>query len=100
MKKAIAFQMLIFIAAWFSVTPDTLEDNTHLWGLFGDVEVIKGNVHWVMMTAGILSVFNIWVWWPKKSTTPSESSTPVVAEGTKSATDKVIDQDPKTPTLD
>ena len=61
MKKAIAIviQILIFVGAWFILTPDTLEDNTYIFGLFGDVEVIKGNSIWVMIGAGVLSVLNI-----------------------------------------
>lgn len=95
MKKAIVFQMIIFVAAYFTMTPDTLEDNTHLFGLFGDVEVIKGNVHWVLLGAAVLSIINLWVWWPKevkKNVTSSEA--PIAAEA------KEIDRDPKTPVID
>ena len=67
MKKAIMVQVIIFVVAWFVMIPDTLEDNTHLFGLFGDVEVIKGNSIWVMIGAGVLSVLNIWFWWPKEA---------------------------------
>ena len=98
MKKTIVviIQLLIFIAAWALVTPDTLEDNTHLFGLIGDIEVIKGNTDWVLLGAAILSALNIWVWWPKTQViTPSESSP---AEGTKSA--KVEEKDPVVPKMD
>ena len=97
MKKAIAIviQILIFVGAWFVMSPDTLEDNTHLFGLIGDIEVIKGNTDWVMMTAGILSVFNIWVWWPKVKIT----NTVKESKGDKNAEAKEIDRVPKTPDL-
>ena len=92
--SAIILQMVIFIAAWFVMSPDQLVDNTYIFGLVGSVELVKGNADWVMMTAGILSVFNIWVWWPKVKvihTTP-------IAENTKNEA-KEIDRDPKTPDL-
>ena len=98
MKKTIAIviQVLIFVGAYFVMTPDTLEDNTYVFGLFGDVEVIKGNADWVMMTAGILSVINIWVWWPKKVKVTNTSNE---AEDTKSAeTDEA--KDPIVPKMD
>ena len=100
MKKAIMIQVLIFIGAWFAMIPDTIEDNTYLFGLFGDVEVIKGNSIWVLAGAAILSVLNIWLWWPKARKVVNTSSEKV-QEVTKSAeTDKAEDPDPKTPTLD
>ena len=97
MKKAIMIitQVIIFIAAYFTMTPDTLEDNTHLFGLIGDIEVIKGNTDWVMLGAMVLSVINIIVWWPKVKvihTTP-------IAENTKNEA-KEIDQDPVVPKMD
>lgn len=97
MKKTIMVQMIIFVAAYFVMTPDTLEDNTHLFGLFGDVEVIKGNSIWVLAGAAILSVINIWVWWPKKVKVTNTSNE---AESTKSAEAKAIDQDPVVPKMD
>ena len=106
MKKTIVMQVLIFIIAWFVMTPDVMQDNTHLFGLIGDVEIIKGNAHWVFLGAMIVSIANIWFWWPKAQgvvNTSSESSTPIVAKGTKSAeakAEETTDLDPKTPTLD
>lgn len=70
MRKTIAIiiQIIILTAAYFTMTPDILKDNTWVFGLIGDVEVVKGNTDWIMLTAGILSVFNIWVWWPNTKT--------------------------------
>ena len=39
--SAIILQMVIFIAAWFSMTPDDLEDNTYIFGLLGNVEALS-----------------------------------------------------------
>ena len=98
MRKAMTIitQVLIFTVAWFILTPDTLEDNTYVFGLIGNVEVIKGNADWVLLGAAILSALNIYFWWPKGVDTPSEK--PVSAEGTKSA--KVEEKDPVVPKMD
>lgn len=92
--SAIILQMVIFIVAWIVTTPDVAQDNTYLFGLIGDVEVVRGNSIWVMSIAAVLSAFNIWVWWPKKSTTPSEKP----AESTKSTEAKI--EDPIVPKMD
>ena len=87
MRKAIAIviQILIFVGAWFVMVPDQLVDNTYIFGLVGNVELVKGNADWVMMTAGILSVFNIWIWWPKVKVANTSSVMPASTEDTKSA---------------
>ena len=95
MKKAIVIQAIIFIIAYFTMTPDILEDNTHLFGLFGDVEVIKGNSIWVLAGAAILSVINIWLWWPKSTKTVE-----TVAVEAKAEEAKAKDQDPVVPKMD
>ena len=81
MKKAIVIQMIILIVAWIVTTPDIAQDNTYLFGLIGDVEVVRGNSIWVMLSTMVASVCNIWFWWPKGVDTPSEKP----AESTKSA---------------
>ena len=104
MKKAIMVQVIIFVVAWFVMTPDTLEDNTHLFGLFGDVEVIKGNSIWVLTGAAILSIINLWVWWPKSPTRQSvevaaaKSAETVEAKAEEAA--KAADPDPIVPKMD
>ena len=101
MKKAIVFQVLIFIAAWSIMTPDVMEDNTYVFGLFGSHDVVAGNSIWVMIGAGVLSIINIWLWWPKTQVTSTHNEKPIVDESTKSAeAAEKIDEDPKTPTLD
>ena len=99
MKKAIRSQVVIFIAAYFALTPDQIADNTHLFGLIGSYGLVRGNSIWVMSIAAVLSAINIWVWWPKKSTTPSEKP----AESTKGAEVKEIkseENDPVVPKMD
>ena len=101
----VQIQVLIFIVAWFILTPDTLEDNTYLFGLIGEVEIIRGNSIWVMIGAGVLSVLNIWFWWPKTQVTSTPSEAPT-AEGTKSAeaeevkTEEAKAADPVVPKMD
>ena len=95
MKKAIAFQMLIFIAAWFIMIPDTIEDNTYLFGLIGSYDLVRGNAHWVLLGAAVLSALNIWVWWPKSTKTVE-----TVAVEAKAEEAKAKDQDPVVPKMD
>lgn len=94
--SAIIIQMVIFITTYFIMTPDVMEDNTHLFGLIGDIEVIRGNSIWVLLGAAILSALNILIWWPK----PSAHKTVGDNAGTKSAEAKEIDQDPVVPKMD
>ena len=98
MKKAIMVQVIIFVVAWFVMTPDTLEDNTHLFGLFGDVEVIKGNSIWVLTGAAILSIINLWVWWPKSPT--RQSVEVAAAKSAETVEAKAADPDPIVPKMD
>lgn len=92
MKKAIAIQAIIFIIAYFTMTPDILEDNTHVFGLFGSYDVIPGNTVWVLAGAAVLSVLNIWLWWPKSTKTVE-----TVAVGAKAEEAK---KDPVVPKMD
>ena len=102
MKKAIVIQMIILIVAWIITTPDVAQDNTHLFGLIGDVEVVRGNSIWVMLSTMVASVCNIWFWWPKGVDTPSEK--PASTESTKGAEVKEIKseetKDPIVPKMD
>jgi hypothetical protein len=95
MKKAIMIitQVIIFIAAYFTMTPDVMEDNTYMFGLIGDVEVVKGNGIWVMSIAALLSVLNILIWWPKSTKTVETVAVEAKAEEAK-------DKDPVVPKMD
>ena len=91
-------QILIFTVAWFVMTPDVAQDNTYLFGLIGSYDIIPGNTQWVLLGAAILSIINLWVWWPRQvKVTNTSNEKP--AEGIKSAEAKEIDRDPKTPDL-
>ena len=101
MKKAIVIQMIILIVAWIITTPDVAQDNTYLFGLIGDVEVVRGNSIWVMLSTMVASVCNIWFWWPKAqgvADTPSEKP----AESTKGEVKEIKSEenDPVVPKMD
>lgn len=99
MKKisAIILQMVIFVGAWFAMTPDQVVDNTYVFGLFGSYDIIPGNTRWVLLGAMFLSVINIWLWWPKKVKVVNTPET--TKEDAKTEEAKAIDRDPKTPDL-
>ena len=99
MKKAIAIQAIIFIIAYFTMTPDILEDNTHVFGLFGSYDVIPGNTVWVLAGAAVLSVLNIWLWWPKARKVVN-TSCEKAQEVTNAETDKAEEKDPVVPKMD
>ena len=71
MKKTIAIiiQVLIFTGTWFVMTPDQVVDNTYVFGLIGSYDLVRGNTHWVLIGAALLSIINILVWWPTKTVT-------------------------------
>lgn len=102
--SAIILQMVIFIAAWFIMTPDQLTDNTHLFGLIGSYDLVRGNTVWVLLGAAILSIINLWVWWPKTQVISTLSEP--ITEGTKSAeaeevkTEEAKAADPVVPKMD
>ena len=102
MKKAIVFQVLIFIAAWFAMTPDQVVDNTYVFGLIGSYDIIHGNSIWVMIGAGVLSVLNIWFWWPSRKVvnTPAQTSTKEVTKSVEAEEVKTEEKDPVVPKMD
>jgi hypothetical protein len=91
--SAIILQMVIFIAAWFILTPDQLVDNTYVFGLFGSHDVVAGNAHWVLLGAAVLSIINILIWWPKSTKTVETVAVEAKAEEAK-------DKDPIVPKMD
>ena len=98
MKKTIAIiiQVLIFTAAVF-VMANTIEDNTYFGSVSYNVDVIAENIRWIMLTAGILSVVNIWFWWPKKVKVANTLSETKESEGTSVKTEE---KDPVVPKMD
>ena len=97
MRKAMTIitQVLIFTVAWFVMTPDQLVDNTYIFGLIGSYEIVKGNADWVLAGAAILSVINIWLWWPKS---PTHKKVGDNADTKSAETDKA--EDPIVPKMD
>lgn len=102
MKKTIVIQVLIFIATWFIMTPDQLVDNTYVFGLFGSHDVVAGNSIWVLLGAAVLSVINIWVWWPSRKVvnTPAQTSAKEVTKSVEAEEVKTEEKDPIVPKMD
>ena len=127
---AIIANVVVFLIGWTCIVPDTINDQTHLFGLIGDVEILKGNTSTVFCVCGVLSTlimisalvealiedfhrpcFNqsVRVEKPRKAPkisgmkiadpTPEKEATGVkIANPT--SPEKIIDEDPKTPTMD
>ena len=51
--------MVIFIIGWGCIVPDQLSDQTHLFGLIGNVEIVKGNTAVVFGMCCILSTLTL-----------------------------------------
>ena len=51
--------VVIFIIGWGCIVPDQMMDNTHLFGLVGDVEIIRGNTAVVFGICSILSTLSL-----------------------------------------
>ena len=106
---------VIFLIGWGCIVPDQLLDNTHLFGLLGDVEVIKGNTAVVFGMCAVLSLLTLIVALvealvedysrPCRFERFSRAEKPRKAKisGMRiddSASPEKVDEDPKTPTLD
>ena len=104
--------IIVFIISWGCIVPDQMMDQTHLFGLIGNVEIIRGNTSTVFGIASIVSTLVMVVSLveaiiedfrrpccstrferPKKS--PKISGMRV-----EPTPEKCTDEDPKTPTLD
>ena len=48
--------VVIFIIGWGCIVPDQIMDNTHLFGIIGEVEIIRGNTAVVFGICSILSI--------------------------------------------
>ena len=99
MKKTIVVitQVLIFIAAWALESPDTLVDNTYVFGLIGSYDLVRGNAHWVLLGAAVASVLNILIWWPKS---PTHKTVGDNADTKSAETDEAKAKDPVVPKMD
>lgn len=105
---------VIFLIGWGCIVPDQLLDNTHLFGLLGDVEVIKGNTAVVFGMCAVLSLLTLIVgmveaivedyrprFCPTRNERPRKPQK-FEAAGMKitNPTSPEEDKDPKTPTMD
>ena len=52
---ALIANVIIFIIGWGCIVPDQIMDNTHLFGIIGEVEIIRGNTAVVFGICCILS---------------------------------------------
>ena len=50
---------IIFFIGWGCIVPDQLSDQTHLFGLIGDVEIVKGNTAVVFGMCALLSTLSL-----------------------------------------
>ena len=108
--------VVIFIIGWGCIVPDQLMDQTHLFGLIGSYEIVKGNTGTVFgvcacmstltMIVGLVEAlveeysrpcrFNTRAEKPKKAPKPGISGMRIEP----ASPEKCADEDPKTPTLD
>ena len=56
---AVIINMVIFIIGWGCIVPDQLVDNTHIFGLVGSVELVKGNTAVVFGMCASLSTLSL-----------------------------------------
>ena len=56
---ALFINMVIFIIGWGCIVPDQLSDQTHLFGLIGNVEIVKGNTAIVFGMCVLLSTLSM-----------------------------------------
>jgi hypothetical protein len=102
---------VIFLIGWGCIVPDQLLDNTHLFGLLGDVEVIKGNTAVVFGMCAVLSLLTLIVgmveaiiedyqprFCPTRNERPRKPQK-FEAAGMRIADPSPAKEDPKTPTL-
>ena len=121
--------VVIFIIGWGCIVPDQMMDQTHLFGLIGSYEIVKGNTAVVFGMCALLSTLTLIVSLveaivedysrprfcptrvekPKKSPKPGVSgmrieptseNIPDKDPKTPEKGEKICDEDPKTPTLD
>jgi len=107
--------VVVFIVGWGCIVPDQIFDNTHLFGLIGDTEIVRGNTSTVFGICAILSTLSLIAGLvealvedysrpcrftraekPRKAQKPGVSGMRI----NDPCPEKNIDEDPKTPTMD
>ena len=56
---AIIANIVVFIIGWGCIVPDQLMDNTHLFGIIGNVEIVKGNTSTVFGVCACMSTLTL-----------------------------------------
>lgn len=56
---ALIIDVIIFVLGWGCIVPDQLNDQTHLFGLIGDVEIVRGNTAVVFGMCALLSLLTL-----------------------------------------
>jgi hypothetical protein len=108
--------VVIFIIGWGCIVPDQIMDQTHLFGLIGDIEIIRGNTAVVFGVCSVMSTLTLLValveaiiedYRPRfcpttRNERPKKSPKFQVSEMriTDPSPEKDGDKDPKTPTMD
>ena len=105
--------VIVFIIGWGCIVPDTINDQTHLFGLVGDVEIVRGNTATVFGVCSVMSTLTLIValveaivedYRPRFcSATRAEKPRKTKISGmriTDPSPEKCAEEDPKTPTLD
>ena len=113
---AIIANIVVFLIGWGCIVPDQLLDQTHLFGLVGDIEIVKGNTATVFGICACMSTLIMIIslvealvedysrprFCPTRVEKPRKTPKPGVS-GMRIADPspaKCTDEDPKTPTLD
>lgn len=114
----LVINVVIFTIGWGCIVPDTINDQTHLFGLVGNVEITRGNTSIVFGMCGILSTLIMIaglvealveeIYRPCRFNTPARNERPRKApkpgvSGMRindPCPEKNIDEDPKIPTMD
>lgn len=51
--------VVIFLIGWGCIVPDQILDQTHLFGLIGDVEIVRGNTAVVFGVCSVMSTLTL-----------------------------------------
>ena len=56
---AIIANIVVFLIGWGCIVPDVINDQTHLFGLIGDVEILRGNTSTVFGVCSVVSTLSM-----------------------------------------
>ena len=106
--------VIVFVIGWGCIVPDTINDQTHLFGLVGSVEIVKGNTSTVFGVCSVMSTLTLIIglveaiiedYRPRfcpttRNERPKKSPKISGMRIEPTSPEKCVDEDPKTPTLD